>query len=497
MPNPARATSRRLDGCALQTEDYMATLYPAQAHLSHEEGPSAETAGGDGEHRLDSRRLAAFSTLNIPFSAALMPLGVYLPALYAQTSGLSLPVIGAIFLAERIWGTFSDPLIGVLSDRTRSRFGARRVWIAAGALVMAVSGIALFFPPAHVPTAYLAAALFTFYLGLSMLYIPYLAWSGEISSGYHERTRIATYGTVAASIAMLLVLVLPTIIDQFTPQDGRLKLAAMGGVILATLAISLPLTLRAFPDVQPESVDRKERVPLLQAIRFVLGERLLLRVLVADFVVLTGQSIRSALIVFFVTAYMGRPEWASGLFLLQFIVSVAAGPIWLRIGRKMGKHRAAVTGEFIQFAINLALLTVTPSAFGWLLVLTIAQGLSQGSGNLMLKSMVADIADKHRLETGENRTALFFSAFSISMKAGIAASVGIALPLVAWLGFDPKAASNTHEALTGLLAVFALGPAIAHLIAAWLISGFSLGEAEYHAIRQQLEAREAALQPAE
>jgi Na+/melibiose symporter-like transporter len=138
----------------------------------------------------------------------------------------------------------------------------------------------------------------------------------------------------------------------------------------------------------------------------------------------------------------------------------------------------------------MGLLFVVPGQLPLLLALTIAQGFAQGSGNLMLRSMVADIADEHQLRTGEDRTGLFFSVFSISIKAAMAAAVGIALPLVAWFGFDPKALHNSHEALRGLLLVFALGPAISHLISAALINRFPLDAAAHGRIRRSLAERE-------
>jgi Na+/melibiose symporter-like transporter len=446
-----------------------------------------------GGERLNGWRLAAFSSLAVPIYAAQMPLGVYLPAIYAQHYGLPLATIGLIFLLERLWGAAADPLIGMLSDRTRSRFGRRRPWIAAGALLYGLAAIPLFFPPAGVAPVHLAITLFVFYLGWSMMQIPYLAWSGEISGRYHERTRIATFSTVAGSSALLAVLVLPTIVDQLRPGDAPLKLAVFGAVVFVGLIATLPLTLRAFPEVPAPAV-RPARVPIGRAIALVARDRLLLRVLGSDFAVTFGQLIRSTLIVFFVTHYMGRPEWASGLFLLQFVFGIAAGPIWMRIGLHLGKHRTAVAGELVQVAINLALVLVTPDGFGLLLALTIAQGLAQGSGNLMLRSMVADVADRHRLETGTDRTALFFSVFSLTSKAGMAAAIGIALPLVAWLGFDP-AITNSPRALEGLLLVFALGPALAHAVSAWLIDGFPLDEATHADIRAALAARDAANPP--
>ncbi|MBB4639822.1 MFS transporter [Rhizorhapis suberifaciens] len=456
--------------------------------------PSIETVR-PREERLDGKRLAAFATLGIPIYAAQMPLAVHLPAIYAQQFKISLGVIGTIFLLERLWGAVADPLIGTLSDRTRSRLGRRRPWILVGGAIYAIAAFLLFMPQGSVSPAYLSVTLFAFYLGWSMIQIPYLAWSGEISTHYHERTRVATYQTVAASSSLLLVLILPTLIDQIDPHDGALKLFAMGSVVLASLAIALPLALGAFPEVAaPEKQGTSPGFG--KTVSLLFRNRLLLRVLASDLAVTTGQAIRSALIVFFTTYYMGLPQWASGLFLLQFVFGIAAGPIWMKIGYRLGKHRAAVAGELAQVIINLGLLLVTPGDLPLLLFLTIAQGFAQGSGNLMLRSMVADIADKHRLETGEDRTALFFSAFSLSVKAGMAAAIGITFPLLGWLGFSPSA-QNPPEALQGLLLVFALGPAIGHSLSAWLILGFPLDEAAHNEIRRALDERDNALVAAE
>jgi len=447
-----------------------------------------------GGTRLPSGRLLAFSTIALPVYAAQMPLAVYLPAIYAQHYGIPLALLGTIFLIERLWGTLADPIIGTLSDRTRNRFGRRRTWVAAGGIVFGLSGALLFFPQAEVTPLYLGLTLFAFYFGWSMIQIPYLAWSGEISGEYHERTRVATYQTVVGSASLLIVLLLPTIVDQLRPDDAALKLGAMGAMILLTLVPALVLTLRAFPEPALPATPAR-RLSTLATARLVLGNRLLLRVLASDFAVTLGQSIRGALFVFFVSLYMGLPQWASGLFLLQFVFGIAAGPIWMRIARRFGKHRTAVAGELVQVAINLGLLLVVPGELPLLLALSIAQGLAQGSGNLMLRSMVADIADRHRLDTGEDRAALFFSVFSISMKGAAAAAIGIALPLVAWSGFDPSATRNSPEALHALLLVFALGPALSHLVSAALVHGFPLDEAAHAEIRRALDARDASLAP--
>ncbi|HZF45355.1 MAG TPA: MFS transporter [Sphingomonadaceae bacterium] len=439
-------------------------------------------------------RLVRFSAIAIPTSAAALPIGVYLPAIFTRDFGISLGTIGLIFLLGRLWDAFTDPLVGALSDRTRTRFGRRKPWIAAGGALFLAAALALFFPVLNVTPAYLAVVLFFFYLGWTAMQIPFLAWSGEISGHYHQRTRIATYQTVVSAAALFITLVLPAIGDQLRPGDGRLQLTLMGSLVLVTTLPALFLTLTAFPETEPEA--EPEHFSLRQSLQAIFANPLLLRVLASDFAVTLAQSIRSSLIVFFVTFYMGRPDWAAGLFLFQFVFGILAGPIWLRIGLKLGKHRTAILGEAVQVAVNLGLLLVTPDRFGLLLALTLGQGLAQGSGNLMLRAIVADIADKHRLETGEERTGLYFSVFSLAGKSASAAAIGIALPLIGWLGFDPKGA-NSPEALNGLLYVFALGPAIAHAFSAVLLSRFPLDEAAHSEIRRQLDAGPAVLVPAE
>lgn len=452
------------------------------------------TGGARGAMRSETdapslARLAAFSTLGMPVYAVYLPLGVYVPAILAQYYGMPLTVLGVIFLLAKSWGVLTDPLVGALSDRTRSRFGRRRSWILGGGIVFGVATLLLFFPATRLTPAYLGSVLFVLFLGWSMIQIPYFAWSGEVSADYHERTRIATYQLVTGSVALLLVLVLPTITDQLYPRDGALELGSMGGLILAMLIPGLILTLRALPEPRvPDSAAGS--VAPLRALRLIFGSGLLMRVLASDFAVTVGQSIRGALFVFFVSAYMGLPRWSSALFLLQFVFGIAAGPIWMLVGRRLGKQRGAIAGELLQVLINAGLLLVVPGHLPLLLALTIAQGLAQGSGNLMLRAMVADVADLHRVGTGEDRTALFFSVFSISMKAGMAAAIGIALPLVAWLGFDPHAAHNGTGALRGLLLTFALGPALAHVISALCLRGFTLDAAAHANIRRRLAERE-------
>ena len=439
-------------------------------------------------------RLLRFAAISIPLYAAVMPLAAYLPAIYARDLGVPLATIGVLFLIGQALNIVLDPIAGALSDRTVSRFGRRRPWIAVGGPLFIAGAALLFFPPGSVTPGYLLAALLLLYLGWTAIQTPFLAWSGEIATDYHQRTRVASWLTLVSAIAIFVSLVLPTIADQIRPGDGRLQLKLMGALTLATAIPGLLLTLTALPD-QVAQVP-PARFSLKATVRAILGNPLLLRVLASDAAVRAGQGIRTALMVFVVGVCLQRPAWAAGLFLFQFVFGMVAGPVWGRIGIALGKHRAAVLAELAQAGINAALLLATPDRFGLVLALALAQGLTQGSGNLLLRAIVADLADAHRAETGEHHAGLYYSVFSLSEKAGGALAIGVALPLVGWLGFHPHGV-NSPAALHGLLAVFALGPALAHATAAALLAGFPLDEHAHSAIRARLEAEAAGFVPAE
>ena len=428
-------------------------------------------------------RLSAFA---LPLYAAYQPVIAYVPTILARHYGIALTTLGTVFLAGQVINALLDPVVGTLSDRCGSRFGRRRPWVAGGGVLFIVGVAMLFFPPAQVSPAWLAAGALAYFSGSSITQTALFAWSGEVSGDYAQRTRIAAHFTLLSSVALVLVLVLPAIADHLRPDDLPLRLHLFGTLVLASAVPALLLTLTAAPDTATAAA-RTAAAPLA-AIRAVFANPLILRVIAADAIVTAGQSVRTGLLLFVVTLYFHRPEWAAGLFLFQYGFGLLAAPIWQQIGIALGKARAAVLGEAAQAAINLALLALTPDRFGLLLALTAAQGLTQGAGNLMLRALVADVADAHAAQTGEERTGLYYSAFSISMKVGSALALGLALPLLGWLGFTPQG-TNGPAALSGLLLVFALGPALAHAIAAGLMAGFPLDRHSHARIRARLDTR--------
>lgn len=453
----------------------------------------ADSKPDEQTERLPARNLVAHSLIQVPIAGAQLPLATYVPPIYAQHFGISLYALGAIFLGERIWGTLTDPLVGWLCDRTRSKYGRRKVWIAAGAVLFALSYFVLFFPFAGMTPLVLTLALVVLFFAWSMIVIPFYAWSGELSRDYHERTRITTYQTVTSAISLIIILVLPALVEYFRPEDLLLKLNVIGAVVLVPLLPIVFFGLRAFPDRSTTPVVRpgREKVHWRTALGVVMNEKATFKIMLADFSILFAQGVRGGLFFFYVPFVLGMPGLAATMFLYQFVFGIFAAPIWQAVSRRVGKHKAVIATEVLQAAINLPLIFL--GAGDWIIFLLLAtvQGLTQASGNLILRAMLADVADEHRLRTGNDRTAMLFSVFSVSGKAGSALPLGVALPIIAWFGFDPAAANNPDTGLRALAMVFGLGPFLAHLFAAWLMRGFDIDEVRQAQIRRELEARDA------
>ena len=122
------------------------------------------------------------------FAMLLLPPYVLLPVFYSQNMGLPLHLVGYVVVACRVLDAVTDPIIGFLSDRTRSRFGRRKIWIAAAVPFTVYAVLMLFVPPAETDIAWFAAGMAGLTIAWTMLLLPYSAWGAELSTDYNTRT---------------------------------------------------------------------------------------------------------------------------------------------------------------------------------------------------------------------------------------------------------------------------------------------------------------------
>ncbi len=153
--------------------------------------------------------IVAYAGPAIPLRIMLMQLVVYIPPFYATEMGLEIAAIGAIFFFARSWDALIDPLVGNLSDRTRSRWGRRKPWMAIGTPLLIIALWAFCQPPEGVGLTYLAASAFVFYIAMTAVDIPYMAWGPELSRDYAKRTTIIGYREAGGMLGTVLATALP------------------------------------------------------------------------------------------------------------------------------------------------------------------------------------------------------------------------------------------------------------------------------------------------
>ena len=145
------------------------------------------------EKRLPKKTLFFYGLSDMPLSVANVPLAAYIPNYYGADLGVSLAAIGSVWLFARLFDAITDPLIGYLGDKTDTRWGRRRVWMLGSIPFLMLSVYKIFFPSLDVDAGYLLFWLVVFWLGWTMLFIPYYAWAAELSPDYNERTTIAAW----------------------------------------------------------------------------------------------------------------------------------------------------------------------------------------------------------------------------------------------------------------------------------------------------------------
>ena len=198
---------------------------------------------GDPGKSLRFSQLAAYAAPGIAIKALTLPLLAYLPPLYAGMPGLSLASVGIVFMVARLWDIVTDPIAGVVMDRSSPPLGRRKFWIALATPVLLATLWPLFSPPHGSGIAYLASLLFVFYVAWTLLTIAHASWPADLSDDGADRARLIAWREWAGVIGMVAVLAAPILVlGPKAPIEDQLRV--MGGVLLvATPLTILPLLL--------------------------------------------------------------------------------------------------------------------------------------------------------------------------------------------------------------------------------------------------------------
>ena len=440
--------------------------------------------------RLSNTKLAAYSLPALPIAAFATPLAIYAPPFYATDMGLGLAAVGTIFMVARFWDLFTDPVMGVLSDKLPSRWGRRRHWMVIAIPILMLSTVLVmfpnWFPQAHGSGAYLLITLLLLYVGYTLLTISHIAWGAELTDDYHERSRVQGWREFAHLGSMTLVLMIPAVLEQ-TGQalSSVVKMNAMGWYVLALTPIAIFIAVR-FVGERPV---KRAPNPLgfTAAFRVLAQNPFLRRVVIADLFIHLPSSVRASVFIFYVAAIIEMPEWSAVIMLSYFAAGPIAVPLWVKISKHLSKHKAAALGVFLHVAVTISYLLPGKGDALLFAGLFFMSGIVYAGVPFLIRSMVADIVDYDRLQTGQDRTGLFYATVTTTMKVGGALGIGLGYPLLALIGFNPSG-PNEQAQLDGLRYVYAFLPAVSELLVVYLLYRFPLDEAMQKRLREMAHA---------
>ena len=410
---------------------------------------------------LSRSQLAAYSVLSVPLAMAALPLYVHVPKLYAGEFGMPLALVGAILLVARLFDALQDPLLGYFSDRCSALPLGRGIPIVLGLPLLGAGVVGVFHPPQanQIGMAlWLMANLLIVYLGFSAACISYFAMGAELSDNYHERTRVTATRGAFGMLGVLIAAALP----GFLGSDTGSGLALFSLLFVPVLAVAAFATLRyanrPVVGIVPAPSLRSTLLPLRNArFRWLMGVFILSGI---------AGAIPGTLILFFVEDVIRRPD-LSGVFLALYFAFGALGmPIWIAASRRLGKRQAWIAGmclAVLAFVWAYFLAAGDVAAFA---VVCALSGIAYGAELAIPPSMLADVVDAQDALERQRPDGVYFGLWQMMEKFNLAAAAGIALPLLAWIGYSPGAQNQAGS----LAAVYALVPCAIKLGAAGLLS---------------------------
>ena len=432
------------------------------------------------------RTLSAFIAPSIPISALGLPLVVYLPPFYAEEMGLGLGIVGTIFMITRFWDVFTDPVLGVLSDRVQTKLGRRRHWIIISVPILLISVYQIFMPQSEITANYLLWWMVILYVGYTLLSVSHMSWGAELSSDYHERARVQGWREFALMFGMLAVLLLPALIEHLSKITAAIKVASMGWFVIILLPITVAIAVWQVPEYP---TPKATQISWRKTIKILIKNRLLQKVLLADLLTGLVPGITGSLYLFFVNYVMDLEPWSSLLLLAYFVAGFLAIPVWIHLSYRLGKHQTFSLAMIYTSIILPIILLVKPGIFWQYGICNLLYGLSSGASGFLLRSIMADVTDYDNLETGSQRTGLYYSFLTMTNKIGYALAVGITYPLLDWIGFIPGS-DNTTAAITGLKYIFIFLPIPITIFAALIMWNFPLNKDKHRELRRLIDERD-------
>lgn len=433
--------------------------------------------------------------------------GAYLMIFYTDVFGLPAAVVGTMFLITRIWDSAFDPIVGVVADRTHSRWGKFRPYLLWLAAPFGIIGVLTFVTPDWSPIGKLVYAYVTYSL-MMMIYsainVPYASLLGVMSPNPKERNTLSTYrmtfAYIGSFIALLLFMPLVNFFSGNSKDLGDQQTGwTMAVVVIAILCIILFFGCFAWTKERVKPIKEAQN-PLKEDLKDLFKNKPWWILLGAGVAALVFNSIRDGATVYYFKYFVVEEDYATvSFFGMSFVLSglylalgqaaniigvIAAAPVSNRIG----KRNTYMWAMIIATVLSVIFYWFDKEDLIWMFVFQALISICAGSIFPLLWSMYADCADYSELKTGNRATGLIFSSSSMSQKFGWAIGTAITGWLLGFFGFQANAVQS-EEAISGIKMFLSFLPAVGTILSVVFISMYPLTEKKMKDITTELECK--------
>ncbi|MBN2708514.1 MAG: MFS transporter [Calditrichaceae bacterium] len=416
---------------------------------------------------------------------------MFLMYFYTDTFGISAAAVGTMFLVTRIWDTANDPIMGMITDRTNTKYGKFRPWILWMIIPYVITGIALFYTPNLSMTGKLIYAYITYTL-VTMVYtainIPYGALLGVMSSNPDQRTQLSSFRFLGAFTGNIIIqgtlIYLVAFYGQGNDQTGYPLAMATFALIAAGLWF---FTFSSTKErIQPP---KEQQTKVWQDLKDLGRNRPWLVLCVMGVLTLIWVSLRNGAMMYYFNYYVGDEAKAAPFMVVGTIFSLLGVASTTYVTRILkGKKKAFIVLSALNAALTAVFFIAKPDDFVLMYASHILGSFVGGPLMPLTWSMFADTADYAEWKFGRRATGLIFSAGTFSQKMGWTIGGAIAGWVLAAFSYQPNMV-QTEETLVGIRLMMSILPAIGSLLVCVAALFYNLSEEKLLTIEEELVER--------
>ena len=442
-------------------------------------------------------------------------LSVFLLFFFTNVAGLDAASAGLILLIGKVWDAVNDPIVGILSDRTKSKWGRRLPWMIFGAIPFGLSFLAQWLIPTTDKTL-----LFWFYVAIAIIFntfftivnLPYTALTAELTNDYQERTSLNGFRFTFSIGGSIFALILaqgifawlkPVEGSDCTNTGGGLPYLVLAGACSLIAIVSIYACVFGIRDrvLQLESnraESTSQAMSWREQLQVVIANRPFLYVIGIYFCSWLAIQTTASIVPYFVIDWMGLEE--KDFIQVTLAIQVTALVmlfVWGAIAARVGKKAVYFMGVGLWIIAQAGLFLVQPGQIGLMYAMAVLAGMGVAVAYLIPWSMVPDVIELDELRTGQRREGIFYAFMVLLQKIGLALGLFILGQALSWSGFLEKVTCQPAPVQpdSALFAIrMAIGPLPAIILLLSLVMAYFYPiSKEFHAeILQRLQERKAA-----